>query len=226
MRHPVDGPLPVDELDQFRDPLVVLLLVGGVAWLSSGSPDAPDEVETIDTEPEVPLQVEASETVEVVEAVDPEPEVVEVAEASEVMDVVRPSSMRTTMRATMQTTTTMQSTMVAETTVDTAMEPEVVMVVAAMESMTTAAQDRARATELTGEGNRLSLQGRLPAAIEKFREATLAAPSYAPAWRGLGIAYERMNRNADALRAFRRYVRIAPGAADAPRIQARIEALE
>ena len=134
-------------------------------------------------------------------------------------------------RVTMSTMAAVTAMNVAETmeatTMETTMESmEETMVVAHMDDRATPAQNRARAAELTTEGNRLSLQGRLPDAIARFREATLMAPGYAPAWRGLGIANERMSRNADALRAFRRYIQLAPTAPDAPRIQARIEALE
>lgn len=85
--------------------------------------------------------------------------------------------------------------------------------------------DLARATELTNEGNQLALRGLLPAAIDRYRDATLAAPRHAPAWRGLGIANERMNRVAEARQAYERYLRIAPTAADADRIRQRLESL-
>lgn len=208
--------------------VVILLLIaigGGIYGLSSG----PSEPESVATETEADVETEAEPMLDL------EPEViaqtVEVETETEVTEPAVTVSMRrarpeSTMRATMQTTETMEAQTVAMTAEPTMQTMEAVMVVAAMDDSPTPEQNRARAAELTGEGNRLSLQGRLPAAIAKFREATLAAPGYAPAWRGLGIANERMSRNADALRAFRRYVQIAPGAADAPRIQARIEALE
>ena len=90
---------------------------------------------------------------------------------------------------------------------------------------TVPAADRARAERLTQEANQLTLRGLLPAAIEKYREATLVAPRHAAAWRGLGIANQRMNRTAEARRAFERYLRMAPDAADASRIQARLATL-
>ncbi|MEQ8887280.1 MAG: serine/threonine-protein kinase [Sandaracinaceae bacterium] len=85
--------------------------------------------------------------------------------------------------------------------------------------------DPARAGELTREGMRALLQGRLADAQRSFQEATRAAPGHGPAWRGLGLASERLGRRAAASRAYRRYLRLAPGAADAVQARARLEAL-
>lgn len=98
--------------------------------------------------------------------------------------------------------------------------------VSSMEAVPTVPQqDHVRAARLTREANQLSLRGLLPAAIAKYREATLASPAHADAWRGLGIANQRMNRIAEARRAFERYLRVAPDAADATRIQQRLASL-
>lgn len=85
--------------------------------------------------------------------------------------------------------------------------------------------DVARARSLTAEGNRLALRGRLPEAIERYRDATLAAPGHAPAWRGLGIAYERLGNTADARRSYERYLRLRPNGADAQEVRARLDRL-
>ena len=85
--------------------------------------------------------------------------------------------------------------------------------------------DRARAAALTSEANGLALRGLLPQAAERLQQATLAAPRYAPAWRSLGITHERLRHTAEARRAFTRYLRLAPGAADAALIRARRDAL-
>jgi serine/threonine protein kinase len=82
--------------------------------------------------------------------------------------------------------------------------------------------DRERASALASEGTSLLIAGRLPAAIEKFREATQANPGNATAWRGLGLAYERMGRAPEARSAYQRYLRIAPNARDAEMIRGRL----
>lgn len=69
--------------------------------------------------------------------------------------------------------------------------------------------DMARAEHATSEGMKALVAGRLPSAIESFREATNAAPRYAPAWRGLGIANEKLGRKSEALDAFEQYLRLS-----------------
>jgi serine/threonine-protein kinase len=87
------------------------------------------------------------------------------------------------------------------------------------------APDSSSAGALTREGNELALRGRLPEAIDRYTQATLRAPRYAPAWRGLGIANERMQRRPEARQAFQRYLDLAPNAPDAERIRARLDGL-
>jgi len=84
------------------------------------------------------------------------------------------------------------------------------------------APDLARAQELNRTATRMLVQGALGDALSGFRDATLAAPRYAPAWRGLGLANERLGRNPEALRAYRRYLEIAPSAPDAAEIRERV----
>ena len=85
--------------------------------------------------------------------------------------------------------------------------------------------DHERARRLTQEGTSALVGGQLPRAIQLFREATLAAPGHAPAWRGLGLANERMGRRPEAVRAYTQYLRMSPGARDAEAIQQRVTAL-
>ncbi|MGE0791228.1 MAG: protein kinase [Sandaracinaceae bacterium] len=82
--------------------------------------------------------------------------------------------------------------------------------------------DRELARARTEEGTRALMAGLLPRAVDRFRAATLAAPHYAPAWRGLGLANERMSRGAEARRAYTRYLALAPSASDAAAIRARL----
>jgi len=66
----------------------------------------------------------------------------------------------------------------------------------------------------------------IPRAIELYREATIAARSFAPAWRGLGVANERIGRRAEALDAYDQYLALAGAAADAGSVRRRIERLK
>lgn len=87
------------------------------------------------------------------------------------------------------------------------------------------APDAQSAAELTRQANDLALRGRLPEAIDLYTLATRRAPRYAPAWRGLGIANERMQRRPEARQAFERYLELAEHAPDAERIRARLGGL-
>ena len=87
------------------------------------------------------------------------------------------------------------------------------------------APDLARAEALTRAATRALMQGTLGDALAQFRDATIAAPRHAPAWRGLGLTSERLDRNPEAVRAYRRYLGLAPNAADADEIRARVARL-
>jgi serine/threonine-protein kinase len=91
--------------------------------------------------------------------------------------------------------------------------------------VTLPATDRERATALSREATSALVRGMLPRAIELYREATIAAPGYAPAWRGLGLANERMGRRPEAVSAYNRYLRLAPNARDAEQVRGRVTAL-
>jgi serine/threonine protein kinase len=80
--------------------------------------------------------------------------------------------------------------------------------------------------ELTATGVRELAAGNLSVAIASFKRATAANGGYAPAWRGLGIAYEKQGATAQAITAFNRYLALAPGAGDANSIRDRIERLK
>ncbi len=62
-------------------------------------------------------------------------------------------------------------------------------------------------------------------AIDRFRAALARDPRYAPAHRGLGMAYERKGDRAGAARSFRKYLALAPTASDADQIRARLAKL-
>jgi serine/threonine-protein kinase len=83
-------------------------------------------------------------------------------------------------------------------------------------------QRRADAEAHYRDGVRDYVGGDLAAARRAFRRAIDADSRYAPAYRGIGLVYERQQDAAHALRAYRRYLRLAPDADDAEAIQARI----
>ncbi len=62
-------------------------------------------------------------------------------------------------------------------------------------------------------------------AIGRFQAALQRDPRYAPAHRGLGMAYERKGDRTRAARSFRTYLQLAPDAADAEQIRARLAKL-
>lgn len=86
-------------------------------------------------------------------------------------------------------------------------------------------EESARAEMLTREGTNALVRGLLPRAIELFRDATLAAPRHAAAWRGLGLANERLGRRPEAIYAYERYLRLAPNAADSGNVRDRLDRL-
>ena len=86
-------------------------------------------------------------------------------------------------------------------------------------------RDPDAAASSTRAGTAALIQGQLPGALAHFRRAVLADPSHAPAWRGIGLANERLGRTPEAVDAYRRYLRLASGASDAPAIRRRLAAL-
>jgi eukaryotic-like serine/threonine-protein kinase len=85
-----------------------------------------------------------------------------------------------------------------------------------------ASSDRERSKQLSRQGTSALVQGRLPEAISLFRDATMAHTGNAVAWRGLGLANERLGRRPEAIQAYQRYLRIAPGAGDADSVRQRV----
>jgi eukaryotic-like serine/threonine-protein kinase len=81
------------------------------------------------------------------------------------------------------------------------------------------------AAELTRLGTAALVAGQFQQAVTHFQDATRAASRHAPAWRGLGFAHERLGQQASARRAYRRYLQLAPRAADADSVRTRLEAL-
>jgi eukaryotic-like serine/threonine-protein kinase len=88
-----------------------------------------------------------------------------------------------------------------------------------------ASSDRERSQQLSREGTSALVQGRLPEAISIFRGATMAHTGNAVAWRGLGLANERLGRHPEAIQSYQRYLRLAPGARDADSVRQRVNNL-
>jgi serine/threonine-protein kinase len=79
--------------------------------------------------------------------------------------------------------------------------------------------------ELYSEGARLYVRDDLVQARRKFQKAVNVSPRFAPAYRGLGLVYERAGDKARAIRSFQNYLRLAPYAPDVNNIRARLERL-
>lgn len=86
--------------------------------------------------------------------------------------------------------------------------------------------DPDKAAALSQAGLKKVMGGDANGAIASFQAALRADRSYAPAQRGLGLAYEKKGDKARAARAFREYLALAPNARDAVQIRARLEKLK
>jgi len=84
---------------------------------------------------------------------------------------------------------------------------------------------RADARPAYERGNAALLAGDGKAAIAAYREAVKSAPSDPIGFRGLGLAYEHEGENAAAIKALRRYLKLAPDAADQAIISRRLDRL-
>jgi hypothetical protein len=84
----------------------------------------------------------------------------------------------------------------------------------------------ARAREAYHKGNVKLFAGDTEGAITLYRESIKIYPGYVAGYRGLGLGYEAAGNPAEALKAFRTYVKTVPNANDSPIIRRRIEHLE
>jgi hypothetical protein len=74
-------------------------------------------------------------------------------------------------------------------------------------------------------GNTLLFAGDAAGAVAAYRKAVELAPADPIGYRGLGLAYEQQGGTAAAIRALRKYLKLAPGAADREIIARRIARL-
>jgi hypothetical protein len=69
------------------------------------------------------------------------------------------------------------------------------------------------------------VRGDSKTALALCKRVTQANPSHGPAWRLLGLIYERAGDKANARNAFQKYLQSSPGAPDANGIRMRLESL-
>jgi serine/threonine protein kinase len=82
------------------------------------------------------------------------------------------------------------------------------------------------AEELKQQATQALMQGRMSQAADLYAQATRARPRDEGAWRGLGLASERLGRTQEAVRAYKRALEIAPQGLNATAIRARLAKLE
>jgi serine/threonine-protein kinase len=78
-------------------------------------------------------------------------------------------------------------------------------------------------TALYRSGINAYVVGDVKTAMVQFRRAIAASPGFAMAWRGLGMAHERLGDTRAATAAFQRYLQLAPNASDAATIRGKID---
>ena len=96
----------------------------------------------------------------------------------------------------------------------------------AVEAPAAPAADGAQADALVRQAGGALLRGSVAQAAALYRRATHTDPRNAAAWRGLGLAQERMGHEPEAVRAYQRYLRLAPGAGDASSVRSRMTRLQ
>jgi len=94
--------------------------------------------------------------------------------------------------------------------------------------VTRAASSPAPDRLVPGEVSKAALQawvrGDSRAALALYKRVIQASPTYAPAWRGIGLVHERLGDKPAARAAYQKYLQLAPGAPDAAGIRARLDA--
>jgi len=97
--------------------------------------------------------------------------------------------------------------------------------IAAKESAPAVVAEHADPRPLYEKGNTLLFSGDAKGAIAAYREAVHQAPTDPIGFRGLGLAYELQGETVPAIKAFRRYLKLAPDAPDRAIIHRRIDRL-
>ncbi|HEU4727603.1 MAG TPA: tetratricopeptide repeat protein, partial [Kofleriaceae bacterium] len=84
--------------------------------------------------------------------------------------------------------------------------------------------DKINPDEVFRAGLQAWVHGDAKTALTSYKRVLQASPGYAPAWRNIGLVYEKLGDKAAARTAFQKYLQLAPGATDAAGIRARLEA--
>jgi tetratricopeptide (TPR) repeat protein len=87
------------------------------------------------------------------------------------------------------------------------------------------AGDERSARDSYERGNQRLLTGDTAGAVAAYEEAVRSAPSSPSGYRGLGLAYEKQGKIAEAVRAFRHYLQLAPSSADRDLVTRRLRHL-
>jgi serine/threonine-protein kinase len=82
-----------------------------------------------------------------------------------------------------------------------------------------------RSADLLRDAQAAMLHGQIANARDLYQEATQSSPRNTAAWRGLGLASERLGLAPEARRAYERYLELAPDARDATTIRERLTRL-
>jgi tetratricopeptide (TPR) repeat protein len=82
------------------------------------------------------------------------------------------------------------------------------------------------ASDLVQAAARELIQGHLAAAADLYGQAARLDPKSEPAYRGLGLTYERLGKKSEAIRALNRAVSLAPNGQNAAMLKARLEKLQ
>jgi eukaryotic-like serine/threonine-protein kinase len=83
----------------------------------------------------------------------------------------------------------------------------------------------ADAAALTKSGIQAYLRGDPRGALALFKRSLQLNQGYAPTWRGIGAAYEKLGDRGSAKAAYQRYLNLVPNAADAAGIRTKLENL-
>jgi tetratricopeptide (TPR) repeat protein len=86
--------------------------------------------------------------------------------------------------------------------------------------------DPSRAKMLADLASEVMIGGGFAAAANAYQHAISADPNYAPAWRGKGLALERLGKTQDAAAAFRRFLKLEPQGASSDKIRERLSVIE
>ena len=86
------------------------------------------------------------------------------------------------------------------------------------------APERINPEEVYKAGVQAWMAGDARTALAAYRRAVKASPGYAPAWRAMVLAHDKLGERSAAREAFQRYLQLVPAAPDAAGIRARLEA--